>query len=196
MSGKKFALTILEEHNHVINEMLSSDSLLETIHTVAEEIVGLFRTGNALLLCGNGGSASDAQHIATEFVCRFVHDRRALNAEALNINASSLTAIPNDYSFDKVFSRQVEAKGRKSDMLIGLTTSGKSENVINAFIAARNAGMRTVCFTGKTIPKNLLSLCDHIISIPSGCTARIQECHIIVGHIICEYVEKKVVEET
>ena len=145
-------------------------------------------------MCGNGGSAADAQHIATEFVSRFYHERKALNAEALTVNTSTLTAVGNDYSFDRVFARQVEAKGRQGDILIGISTSGESKNIIEAFEAAKKLNMSTIAFTGNR-ECTMEHKADMTINIPSEDTPRIQEMHIMTGHIICELVEKELVSE-
>ena len=152
-------------------------------------IVEAMRAGGQLLLCGNGGSAADAQHIATELVSRFYTERPGLNAEALTVNTSSLTAIGNDYSYERIFARQVEAKGKHTDVLIGISTSGCSVNVLEAFGAAKKIGMKTIAFVGKN-DLMVRGLADVIIAVPSENTPRIQEMHITVGHIICEYVEK------
>ena len=141
-----------------------------------------------MLLCGNGGSAADAQHLAAEFSGRFYYDRQPLPAEALHVNTSFLTAVANDYSFEDVYARMVRATGKPGDILIGLSTSGNSPNVVRAFEEARAIGMTTIGFTGETGGK-LSPLCDFLINVPSQDTPRIQEAHITIGHIICEIVE-------
>lgn len=156
---------------------------------VAEKLIEAFNSGKKVLLCGNGGSAADAQHIAAEFVGKFYFDRPALPAEALTVNTSSITAIGNDYSFDQVFSRQVEAFGVPGDLCIGISTSGNSRNVIEAFQAAKRIGMTTVALTGAS-GGQMVSKVDYCIQIPSTDTPRIQEHHILVGHILCEIVEQ------
>ena len=156
---------------------------------VAEGLIAAFIAGNKALLCGNGGSAADAQHIAAEFVGRFYFDRPPLPAEALTVNTSSLTAIGNDYSFDQVFSRQVEAFGTAGDVCIGISTSGNSRNVVEAFRAARRKDILTVALTGAT-GGEMATEADFCIRIPSTDTPRIQEHHILVGHILCELVEQ------
>jgi D-sedoheptulose 7-phosphate isomerase len=190
MSISTLYTSVMNEHTSVFERMRSSDSLVHDLSILGEMMLSAFRKGNKLLLCGNGGSASDAQHIAAELVGRFYLDRPGINAETLTVNTSSLTSITNDYSFDNVFSRQVEAKGRKGDVLLGLTTSGTSKNIIAAFETARKIGMRNICFTGENAPASLDDLCEVVLRVPSACTPRIQEIHIIIGHIICEYVEK------
>lgn len=180
---------IIKEHNELTEAVLGSELIKAKIEKSIDIIANCFANRGQVLLCGNGGSAADAQHIATEFVSRFFMERNALNAEALTVNTSSLTAIANDYQYDRVFSRQVEAKGRKGDILIGITTSGSSLNVMNAFDSAKAIGMITIAFVGENY-QNAMKHADILISIPSSSTPRIQEMHIMVGHIICEEVEK------
>jgi D-sedoheptulose 7-phosphate isomerase len=145
-------------------------------------------------LFGNGGSAADAQHIAAEFVGRFNFDRPALPALALSVNSSCVTAIGNDFGFDQVFSRQIEALGAPGDVAIGITTSGNSPNVIRAMVAARKIGLKTVGFTGST-GGQLKEAVDHCICVPSDETPRIQECHILVGHVLSQLVEETLFHE-
>ncbi|MFM9057412.1 MAG: D-sedoheptulose 7-phosphate isomerase [Bacteroidota bacterium] len=142
-----------------------------------------------ILLCGNGGSAADAQHIAAELSGRFYTDRPPLYAEALHVNGSYMTAVANDYSYDVVYSRMVEAAGRKGDVLIGLSTSGNSGNVVKALETARELGMVCIGLTGDGGGK-MADLCDIIINVPSKDTPRIQECHILIGHILCQLIEE------
>jgi len=156
---------------------------------VAEMLIRVFKAGNKVLLFGNGGSAADAQHIAAELVGRFYLDRPALPAQALTVNASTLTAIGNDYSYDQIFSRQIEAFGLAGDVAIGISTSGNSRNVIEAFRAAKRQDMVTVGMTGES-GGGMKSEVDYCICVPSGDTPRIQEAHILVGHILSELVEK------
>ena len=141
------------------------------------------------MFCGNGGSAADAQHLAAEFSGRFYLDRKALPAEALHCNSSYLTAIANDYSYDLIYSRLLEGIGKKGDVLVGITTSGNSKNIINAFIKAKEIGIQTIALTGET-GGELKNHANLLINIPSLDTPRIQECHILIGHIICYLVEK------
>ncbi len=165
-----------------------------TIVAIAERVVETFRRGGKLLLCGNGGSAADAQHIAAEFVSRFRRERRGLPAIALTTDTSILTAISNDYSYERVFARQVEALGRPGDMVIGISTSGISASVIAAMRAARNGSMATVGFTGAS-GGTLVDHVDLCLCVPSHNTARIQEVHITVAHVVCEIVERTLFEE-
>lgn len=183
-------LSDLLEHKRVIESIISDCDLHNTVYAVAEQIGQSLKLGGQILLCGNGGSAADAQHLATEFVSRFYYERRALNAEALTVNTSTLTAIGNDYSYDRVFARQVEAKGRSGDILIGISTSGESKNVIEAFKAAKQIGIKVIAFTGSQ-HSAMEKLADIAVIIPAKDTPRIQEMHITIGHIICEVVERK-----
>ena len=174
----------------VKRKILKDRTLILTISTVANEIAKAFKNDNKILLCGNGGSAADAQHIAAELSGRFYIDRKPLFAEALHVNTSYLTAVANDYSYDEVFSRLVEAKGRKGDVLIAISTSGNSNNVVNAVKVANSIGMVTVGLTGASGGK-LREICKYLINVPSDDTPRIQEAHILIGHIICEIIEKE-----
>lgn len=163
--------------------------LLPAIKKAGDTLVNCYRKGGKLLFCGNGGSASDSQHLATELVSRFLMERAALSAEALSCNTSSLTAIGNDYSFDVVFSRQVEAQGRKGDVLIGISTSGTSKNVVKAVQVARKMGIKTIVLSGGRKDTELARLADVCLGVPSASTPRIQEGHILIGHMLCEYIE-------
>lgn len=169
--------------------LLEDEVILKTIEAITKEMVDCFKNDGKVLFCGNGGSAADAQHIAAEFSGRFYFDRDPLNAEALHVNTSYLTAVGNDYSYDEIYSRIVKAKGRKGDVLVGISTSGNSKNVVRALEQAKEQGMITVSFTGEGGGK-MKELSDYIINVPSKDTPRIQECHILVGHIICELVEE------
>jgi D-sedoheptulose 7-phosphate isomerase len=180
----------LQDSINVKGLILQNEELIKTISKVAEEIINAFRNDKKVLLCGNGGSAADAQHIAAELSGRFYLDREPLFAEALHVNTSYITAVANDYSYDEVYARLVKAKGRKGDILIGLSTSGNSRNVIKAIEVANEIGMITVGMTGETGGK-MRELCRYLINVPSRDTPRIQEAHITIGHIICEIVEKE-----
>ncbi len=168
--------------------LLSDEILLKTIQDVAEAATQVFRADGKILFCGNGGSAGDAQHIAAELSGRFYLDRKPLYAEALHVNSSYLTAVANDYSFDEVYARMVEAAGRKGDMLVGISTSGNSPNVLRALQKAHEIGLKTVGLTGAAGGK-MNNYCDFLINIPSSDTPRIQESHILVGHILCQMIE-------
>lgn len=182
---------VINQHIDVI-KAIRTDSLLQFgIMEAANLLIDVFKSDNKLLICGNGGSAADSQHIAAEFVSRFYLERKGLYAEALTVDTSCLTAIGNDYSFERVFSRQVEAKGKKGDVLIGITTSGTSKNVIKALTTARESGMKTIALTGNRNNTILDKVTDIVIKVPSIITPRIQEAHIFIGHLICEFVEKE-----
>jgi D-sedoheptulose 7-phosphate isomerase len=174
--------------------MLGSRELISTAAKVSEILVHALKQGNKALIFGNGGSAADAQHIAAEFVGRFAFDRPALPALALSANSSCVTAIGNDYGFDLIFSRQLEALARPGDVAIGISTSGNSLNVINAMVAARKMELHTVALTGAS-GGPLRGKVDHCICVPSNETPRIQECHILVGHIISELVESEMFQK-
>jgi D-sedoheptulose 7-phosphate isomerase len=174
--------------------LLESADILKTVAKVSEILVIALRQGNKVLLFGNGGSAADAQHIAAELVGRFAFDRPALPALALSVNSSCITAIGNDYGYEKVFSRQLEALARSGDVAIGISTSGNSTNVLWAMSTAKKIGLHTIGLTGST-GGNLKSNVDHCVSVPSSETPRIQECHILIGHIISELVESEIFHE-
>ncbi len=172
-------------------KMLLEDTLIQkNISVCSDLIVAAFHNGNKILFCGNGGSAADAQHLAAEFSGRFYKDRKALPAEALHTNTSYLTAVANDYGYDYVYSRLIEGIGNKGDILLALSTSGNSNNILHAIHKAREMGIVTIGFTGKSGGK-MSGLCDMLINIPSEDTPRIQESHIMAGHIICQLVEEK-----
>ena len=176
-------------------QLLEDESLLQIVIDATEKIVSSLKNGNRIYFCGNGGSAADAQHLAAEFSGRFYKDRKALPAEALHVNTSYLTAVSNDYGFDVIYSRLVEGIMAKGDVLIGLSTSGNSANIVKAFEAARTKGVVTVGFTGLT-GGVLKTLSDYLINIPSADTPRIQESHIMIGHVICELAEAKYFSQT
>ena len=182
---------IFSESIEVKAKLMNDAKILETILKVSDEIVNCFAQDGKVLLCGNGGSAADAQHLAAEFSGRFYYDRPPLFAEALHVNTSYLTAVGNDYSYDEIYARLIQAKGRKGDVLIGLSTSGNSKNVIRAFEQARKQGMIVVAMTGETGGK-MKECCDYLINVPSTDTPRIQEAHITIGHAISEFVESRV----
>lgn len=168
--------------------ILQTPELLATIQECVKVIAEAFKNGNRLWLCGNGGSAADAQHLAAEFSGRFYKDRKALPAEALHVNTSYLTAAANDYGYDQVYARLMSGVAEKGDVLIGLSTSGNSRNIIQALEAAHDKKVITISFTGLT-GGDMKNHSDHLINVPSQDTPRIQEAHILIGHIICELVE-------
>ncbi|HNH34120.1 MAG TPA: D-sedoheptulose 7-phosphate isomerase, partial [bacterium] len=163
--------------------------LIANIEKVTDIIISAFRSGHRLYLCGNGGSAADAQHIAAELSGRFYYDRKPLYAEALHVNSSYVTAVANDYGYDVVYERMVDAAGQAGDVLIGISTSGNSPNVVKALQKAKVLNMHTVGMTGAN-GGVMKGICDILINIPSKDTPRIQECHILVGHILCELIEQ------
>lgn len=173
---------------HIQTIELVRETLAEPIELIARLLAQSLSSGGTLLWCGNGGSAADSQHLAAELVGRFKKDRRALRSIALTTDASVLTCVANDYGYDDVFSRQVEAIGRPGDVLIGISTSGNSNNVLCAIKAAKTMGLLTVALLGRG-GGPAKELVDHAIVIPSDSTARIQEAHILIGHILCEMIE-------
>ncbi len=168
--------------------LLSNEVILNTVQSVVNEIVACYKHDGKVLWAGNGGSAADSQHLAAELSGRFYYDRPPLFSEALHVNTSYTTAVANDYSYDVIYSRLTKAMGRKGDVLIGLSTSGNSVNVIKALEVANELGMITVAFTGETGGK-MKDCAKYLVNIPSKDTPRIQECHMILGHTICELVE-------
>lgn len=185
----------LIEHESIFKLMASDQKLMGDVMQLSDDICDMMTKKGQLFLCGNGGSAADAQHIAAEFVSRFFQERPGLSAEALSVNTSILTAIGNDYSYERVFSRQVEAKAKSGDILIGISTSGKSKNVLEALRYAKKNGIKTVMLMGDYTNLELVDICDYIIKVPSKITPRIQEAHIFIGHTLAEYVEHKLFSE-
>jgi D-sedoheptulose 7-phosphate isomerase len=175
----------------VKNQLLADDQMQQTIENAITVITEAFRNGKKVLFCGNGGSAADAQHLAAEFSGRFYKDRKALPSEALHCNTSYLTAVANDYSYDVIYSRLVEGICEEGDVLVGLSTSGNSKNILNAFAAAKEKKVITIGFTGANGGK-MKDASDYLVNVPSNDTPRIQESHIMIGHIICEMVEEKI----
>ena len=190
---KERIVRIFDEHARLQKEFLKHNT--EMLARVAEVLTQAFRKGRTVYFFGNGGSAADAQHLAAEFVNRFRLDRRALPALALNVDTSVLTSIANDFGYDRVFARQIEAFGRADDVAVGLSTSGTSPNVIAGIRLARQQGLVTVGFSGGD-GGALLRETDHCIVVPSKTTARIQEMHILAGHAICDIVEQNLVHPT
>lgn len=179
---------IIRKSIDVKQQVLQSGELIEEIENIVEVMVAAFKNGHRLYFCGNGGSAADAQHLAAEFSGRFYKNRVALPAEALHTNSSYLTAVANDFGYDQVYARLIEGIGMKGDVLVGLSTSGNSPNIVEAFRMAKEKGLTTVGFTGAN-GGAMKVMSDYLINIPSGDTPRIQESHIMIGHIICELVE-------
>jgi len=174
--------------------VLKDEVLLSSLHKIAEEMVTCFKNGGKVLFCGNGGSAADAQHLSAELSGRFYTDRDPLYSEALHTNTSYLTAVSNDYSFDVIYSRLVKAQGKKGDILVGISTSGNSKNIILALEEANRLGMITVGMTGASGGK-MKDYCSYLLNVPSQDTPRIQEVHILLGHILCEMIELNMFEK-
>ena len=179
---------IIKASIDVKQQLLADEYLIDQIKTVTEVITKAFQNGNAVYFAGNGGSAADAQHLAAEFSGRFYKDRKALPSDALHCNSSYLTAVANDYSYDVIYARLLEGLAKPGDVLVGISTSGNSANIVKAFEMAKRIGVTTIGFTGAAGGK-MKELGDYLINIPSTTTPRIQESHILVGHIICEWVE-------
>ena len=175
----------------VKQRLLADKELIATIQHAVDLLVDCFKNGHKVWLCGNGGSAADAQHIAAELSGRFYLNRPPLPAESFTVNTSYITAVSNDFSFDDIFSRMTQAQCNRGDILIGFSTSGNSKNVANAFSEARNKNVHTIALTGSGGGK-LKELSDVLIAVPDTDTPRIQECHILIGHIICELVESSI----
>ena len=175
--------------------LLDNKELTVLMSEIAQKMIHALRNGNKIMFCGNGGSAVDAMHLAAELSGRYYFDRKPLNAEALCADNAFLTAVANDYGYEKVFSRLLTAKGKSGDILVGLSTSGNSQNVVNAFEYARSQDILTVGFTGQNTCK-MDPLSDYLFKAPSADTPRIQECHMLVGHILCELVEIDFLKDT
>jgi len=188
---KNYISKQITEAQRVMAAMLTDAALLETLEAAAQACIACLQHGGKLLLAGNGGSAADAQHIAGEFVSRFAFDRPGLPAMALTTDTSILTAIGNDYGYEKLFARQVQAHGQKGDVFIGYSTSGQSPNVLLAFKEARARGVICIGLTGNR-GGPMRDLCDHLLELPSSDTPKIQEGHLVLGHILCGLVERAI----
>ncbi len=183
--------SIISASINVKSQLLADEKMQENMASAIDVITNAFQTGKKVLFCGNGGSAADAQHLAAEFSGRFYIDRKALPSEALHCNTSYLTAVANDYSYDVIYSRIVDGTCVAGDVLVGLSTSGNSKNILNAFATAKEKGVITIGLTGASGGK-MKELSDYLFNVPSTDTPRIQESHILIGHIICELVEAKI----
>ncbi len=183
----------IEQSIQLKQEILANKNILKTIDDVANTCIKTYQQEGKVLFCGNGGSAADAQHLSAELSGRFYFDREPLNSEALHVNTSYITAVANDYSYDEIYSRLIKAMGKKGDVLIGLSTSGNSGNVVKAFKTAKELGMLTVGLTGNS-GGEMKNVSDFLINVPSTDTPRIQESHILIGHIICELIESELFE--
>lgn len=187
--------------NYIINQIndsaatkkaiVENDALVNLLVEVAQACVEVYRKGKKILIAGNGGSAADAQHFAAELVGRYGFDRPSLPSIALTTDSSNLTAIGNDYGYEYVFSRQLEGLGQEGDLFIGISTSGNSQNVINAFTAAKDRGVTTVALVGRDGGK-MAAMADFAIIVPSNATPRIQESHLLIEHMICDIIEKEI----
>ncbi len=178
----------VQESIENFSKLLKDEQCLQAISEAGQLIVQAIKNGNKLLICGNGGSAADAQHIAGEFLCRFYKNRNPMPAIALSTDTSVLTSISNDYSYDEVFSRQIVGLGKRGDILLGISTSGSSPNVLLAFHAAKKTGLKTVLLTGNR-KNDMTEICDIVVTAPSADTPRIQEMHLLIEHILCEITE-------
>ncbi|NVJ60868.1 MAG: D-sedoheptulose 7-phosphate isomerase [Gammaproteobacteria bacterium] len=194
--GSRVELIIseIEESIEVKKRLLNCDEIVKEMDSVAEALIAQYEKGKKLLIAGNGGSAADAQHIAGELVSRFYFDRPALSAVALTTDSSILTAIGNDYGYEKLFSRQIEGNGIEGDVFIAISTSGNSQNIVEALKTAKNKNIITVGLSGEKIGA-MDEYCDFIIKVPSCSTPRIQEAHILIGHTLCMLIEQKLFGE-
>ncbi len=181
----------IQKTQTLIQKILEDELLLSTVEKIARTCVTALRSGHKILFVGNGGSAADSQHLAAELVSRLGYDRPAMAAIALTTDTSALTAIGNDYAFETIFSRQIEALGQPGDVLIAISTSGKSKNILKALETARTKKIVTIGFTGKAAPL-MVEWCDLLLTVPSGDTPKIQEGHIVLGHIICALIEEDI----
>jgi D-sedoheptulose 7-phosphate isomerase len=189
MSKSSIVKTSIQNSIKLKSELLNNEQVISDICKAAERIIDCYKNGDKVVFCGNGGSAADAQHLSAELSGRFYYDRPPLAAEALHTNAPYVTAVGNDYSFEQIYARLLQASGKKGDVLIALSTSGNSQNIIYAIEEANKLSMTTICLTGKGGGK-LKGKCDILIEVPSNDTPRIQECHMLVGHILCNIVEQ------
>ena len=179
---------IIKDSIDVKQLILNDKKLVQRVNDAAMMCVESLKNGGKIHFCGNGGSAADAQHLAAELSGRFYYDRPPLNAEALHVNTSYLTAVANDYSYDMIYSRMLQASAKKGDVIVGISTSGNSTNILKAFDVAKEIGVKTIGMTGESGGK-MANVCDILLNVPSKCTPRIQESHIMIGHIICEIIE-------
>lgn len=190
---RRYIVSQISETQLILSTILEDDEFLHVLESVAKACTDSINNGQKILLAGNGGSAAEAQHIAAEFVSRFAFDRPAMTAMALTTDTSILTAIGNDYGFEYLFSRQIQAHAAKGDIFIAYSTSGNSQNIINALKEARAKGVICVGMTGSR-GEMMRDFCDYFLNVPSEVTPKIQECHAILGHIICGIVESQVFE--
>ncbi len=187
-------LSELKKIQDSVNQLVEDKTIHQTVTTIADVCLAALQKGGKILFAGNGGSAADSQHLAAELVSKLQYDRPGLAAVALTTDTSALTAIGNDYGYDVLFARQLEAVAKQGDVFIGISTSGNSENILKAFAAAKKIGVTTIGFASKTGGK-MPPLCDYMLNVPATQTPKIQECHIILGHIICAIIEEKLFGE-
>lgn len=188
---KTFIQSKIQQSLDLKTKLKNDESLMQTVTDLAAKLVDCYKNNGKVFWCGNGGSAADAQHLSAELSGRYYFDRPPLNSEALHVNTSYITAVANDYSFDEVYARLIQGFGSKGDVLIGMSTSGNSGNVLRALERAKEMGLTTVAFTGETGGK-LKETADFLINIPSTDTPRIQECHMLIGHTLCEIIEQEI----
>jgi len=188
---KNYIAAQINETQRVISSMLIDENLLQSVESAAKASIHCIQNGGKILLAGNGGSAADAQHIAGELVSRFAFDRPGLPAIALTTDTSIITAIGNDYGYEKLFSRQIQAHGNKGDVFIGYSTSGTSPNILRAFEEANTKNLISIGLTGQHTNRPMEKLCDHLIQVPSSSTPKIQEGHLVLGHILCGLIENQ-----
>jgi len=181
---------IIQKSIDLKRQLLEDEFFTKTIHIASNIVTNTFKSGRKVFFCGNGGSAADAQHLSTELSGRFYLDREPLFAEALHVNSSFLTAVANDYGYEEIYARMIQAKGSEGDVLVGISTSGNSPNIIRVLQQAKEQKLITIGMTGET-GGNMAEYCDVLLNVPSTDTPRIQECHILIGHIICELVERE-----
>ncbi len=185
---------IIQKSIDLKRQLLEDEYYTKKIHIASNIVTNTFKSGRKVFFCGNGGSAADAQHLSTELSGRFYLDRAPLFAEALHVNTSFLTAVANDFGYEEIYARMVQAKGSEGDVLVGISTSGNSPNIIRALQQAKEQKLITIGMTGETGGK-MAEYCDVLLNVPSTDTPRIQECHILIGHIICELVERELFNE-
>jgi D-sedoheptulose 7-phosphate isomerase len=188
---KEFIKNQIKTSYEIKQKIYEDKELINLIVEVGNKLIEIYKSGNKLLIAGNGGSAADAQHIAGELVSKFYFDRPALPAIAITTDTSIITAIGNDYGYEKLFSRQIEANGVKGDAFLGMSTSGNSKNIIEGLKVAKEKGLLTIGLTGESGGK-MKELCDYCICVPSNETPRIQEAHILIGHILCSVIEEEI----
>lgn len=190
---EEFIRSEISDTFSTFDKILKDSKLLKRLEDLAKISAGALKKGNKIIFCGNGGSAADSQHLAAELVSKLYKDRPALSAISLTTDTSAITAIANDYGYDKLFSRQIEAIGNKGDILIGISTSGRSLNVLNGILKAKEMGLISIAFLGQD-GRDIGKFSDHQLNIPSDKTPKIQEAHIALGHIYCAIIEKLIFE--